>query len=39
MESLTAIELLRRGKEIYYYRTTDGKEVDFAVKMEVAGFI
>jgi len=32
IENLTAIELLRRGKEFYYYRTKDGKEVDFAVK-------
>ena len=32
LENLAAIELLRRGKEFYYYRTTNGKEVDFAVK-------
>ena len=32
IENLAAIELLRRGKEFYYYRTKDGKEVDFAVK-------
>jgi hypothetical protein len=32
IENLTAIELLRRGKEFYYYKTKDGKEVDFAIK-------
>lgn len=32
IENLAAIELLRRGKEFYCYRTRDGKEVDFAVK-------
>jgi len=32
LESLVALELLRRGKEFYYYRTTNAKEVDFAVK-------
>jgi predicted AAA+ superfamily ATPase len=32
MENLVAVELLRKGKEIYYFRTPDGKEVDFAVK-------
>lgn len=32
IENLTAIELLRRGKEFYCYKTKDGKEVDFAVK-------
>jgi len=29
---MVAIELLRRGKEFYYYKTRDGKEVDFTVK-------
>jgi len=29
---MAAIELLRRGKEFYYYKSKDGKEVDFAVK-------
>jgi uncharacterized protein len=32
IENLAAIELLRRGKEFYCYRTSDGKEVDFAIK-------
>ncbi|MFO0792727.1 MAG: ATP-binding protein [Candidatus Brocadiaceae bacterium] len=32
IENMTAIELLRRGMEIYYYKTIDGKEVDFAIK-------
>ena len=32
MENVVAVELLRRGKEFYYYKTRDGKEVDFAVK-------
>lgn len=32
VENLAAIELLRRGKEFYCYKTKDGKEVDFAVK-------
>ena len=32
IENLTAIELVRRGKEFYYYKTKDGKEVDFAIK-------
>jgi predicted AAA+ superfamily ATPase len=32
IENLVAIELLRREKEFYCYKTKDGKEVDFAVK-------
>jgi predicted AAA+ superfamily ATPase len=32
IENLAAVELLRRGKEFYCYKTKDGKEVDFAVK-------
>jgi len=32
IENATAIELLRRGKEYYSYKTKDGKEVDFVVK-------
>jgi predicted AAA+ superfamily ATPase len=32
IENLTAIELLRKVKEFYYYKTKDGKEVDFAVR-------
>ncbi len=32
IENLVAVELIRRGKEFYYYRTPDGKEVDFAVR-------
>lgn len=32
IENMVAIELLRRGKEFYYYKTRDGKEVDFTVR-------
>ncbi|MCR4320567.1 MAG: ATP-binding protein [Candidatus Brocadiaceae bacterium] len=32
IENLVTIELLRRGKEFYYYKTRDGKEVDFTVR-------
>ena len=39
IENITAIELLRKGKELYYYKTKDGKEVDFAIKevLEING--
>lgn len=32
MENLVALELLRRGKEFYYFQSKDGREVDFIVK-------
>jgi hypothetical protein len=32
MENLVAIELTRRGVEFYYYRSVNGKEVDFLIK-------
>ena len=32
MENLVAVELLRRRKEIFYYQSKDGREVDFVVK-------
>ena len=32
MENLVFLELQRREKEVYYYKTKDGFEVDFAVK-------
>ncbi len=32
MENIVAVELLRRGKEIYYYRDKNGAEVDFVIK-------
>lgn len=31
MENLVFVELKRRGKDIYYYKSPDGKEVDFVV--------
>lgn len=31
MENLVFIELVRRGKDVYYYKSTDGKEVDFVI--------
>jgi len=36
LENLVAIELLRREEEFYYYKTRDGKEVDFAIKEGLA---
>ncbi|WP_420267201.1 ATP-binding protein [Candidatus Magnetominusculus dajiuhuensis] len=32
IENAVAIDLLRRGREFYSYKTKDGKEIDFAVK-------
>jgi predicted AAA+ superfamily ATPase len=32
MENLVAIELMRRGVGFYYYRSVNGKEVDFLIK-------
>ncbi len=32
IENIVAIELLRRGKEFFCYKSGDGKDVDFAVK-------
>lgn len=32
MENLVALELLRQGKEFYYFQSKDGREVDFVVK-------
>ncbi|MDQ7823678.1 MAG: ATP-binding protein [Candidatus Eremiobacteraeota bacterium] len=32
VENIVAVELKRRGKEIYYYRTAKNREVDFAIR-------
>ena len=32
MENLVAVEVMRRGGEFYYYRSVNGKEVDFVIK-------
>jgi len=32
IENLVAVELMRRGNDFYYYRSSDGKEVDFVLK-------
>lgn len=32
MENIVAVELLRRSKEIYYYKDKNGAEVDFVIK-------
>ena len=32
IENLVAVELVRRGDDFYYYRSNNGKEVDFVVK-------
>jgi hypothetical protein len=32
IENMVFLELKRRGKEIFYYRTANGLEVDFAVR-------
>jgi len=32
IENLVAVELMRRGNNFYYYRSSDGKEVDFVLK-------
>jgi hypothetical protein len=35
MENLVAIELKRRKKEFYYYRSDSGKEVDFVIRKDL----
>jgi len=32
IENLVAIELIRRGSDFYYYRSNNGKEVDFVLR-------
>lgn len=32
MENLVGVELMRRGGEFYYFRSVNGKEVDFVIK-------
>ncbi len=41
IENLVAVELLRRGEELYYYKTASGKEVDFLIRkgLEVSRLI
>ncbi len=41
VENAVAIELLRRSKEFYYYKSSDNKEVDFVIEegIEVASLI
>jgi len=34
LENIVFLELKRRGKEIYYYKTEKGKEVDFLIQNE-----
>ncbi|MFH1294734.1 MAG: DUF4143 domain-containing protein, partial [Candidatus Aenigmatarchaeota archaeon] len=41
MENLVLNEIIRRGEEVHYYKSSDGKEVDFVVleKKQVAKLI
>lgn len=41
MENAVMLELARRGKDAYYWKTKDGKEVDFLIKegLKVKGLI
>lgn len=32
LENLVAVELTKRGADLYYYKSTNGKEVDFVIK-------